>query len=82
MIIGLDSICIRKKHAFVDSFHIIAHRLLFFAIKSVRNAFESSESTNLMIVDNVLRSLKQSPYDIVDRGSYNNPIVICSGIIL
>jgi len=40
-------------------FHIAAHRLIFFAIKSVRNAFEMSESTSLMILDNILRSLNK-----------------------
>ncbi len=39
--------------------HIIAHRLVFFGIKSVRTAFESSESKLLIALDNVLRSLNK-----------------------
>lgn len=43
----------------VTFLYIVAHRIVFFAIKSLRNAFESSESRFLMAFDNVLRSLNK-----------------------
>jgi hypothetical protein len=39
--------------------YIVAHRVVFFGIKSVRNAFESSESRFLMVLDNALRFLNK-----------------------
>ena len=39
--------------------HVAAHRIIFFGIKSVRIAFESSESRPLMFLDNVMRSLNK-----------------------
>jgi hypothetical protein len=48
-----------RTHFAVVAFHILAHRLVFFGIKSLRNAFESSESKILMVVDNVIRSLNK-----------------------
>lgn len=39
--------------------HILAHRLIFFGIKSVRSGFESSESRVLMALDNTMRSLNK-----------------------
>lgn len=39
--------------------HILAHRLVFFGIKSVRIAFESSESKILLALDNLMRCLNK-----------------------
>ncbi len=46
---------------------IAAHRLIFFFIKAVRGAFESSESTLLMLFDNAMRSMNKSvgPWPLV-----------------
>ena len=46
---------------------IAAHRLIFFGIKAVRGAFESSESTLLMLFDNAMRSMNKrvGPWPLV-----------------
>ena len=46
---------------------IAAHRLIFFGIKAVRGAFESSESPLLMLFDNAMRSMNKSvgPWPLV-----------------
>jgi hypothetical protein len=46
---------------------IAAHRLIFFCIKAVRGAFESSESPLLMLFDNAMRSMNKSvgPWPLV-----------------
>jgi hypothetical protein len=54
-----------ETHPMITFLHIVAHRIIFFAIKSVRNAFESSTSGNpstklgVMALDNVMRSLNK-----------------------
>ncbi len=46
---------------------IAVHRLIFFGIKAVRGAFESSESTLLMLFDNAMRSMNKrvGPWPLV-----------------